>query len=201
MPKLKLTKAELKAQREALHRYQRFLPTLQLKKEMLQSEVRRAEDELAAAHQELDAMHSEIETWISLFAEDVGLEDLLRVHTVDIHRINIAGVTVRKLDSLDFEPIVPDFATTPPWVDFALERMKNILRLRLQEELISEKLEVLRTELRTATQRVNLFEKIKIPDCRENIRIIRIALGEEQTAAIARAKLAKSKTQEWRSGA
>jgi V/A-type H+-transporting ATPase subunit D len=201
MPKLKLTKAELKAQREALHRYQRFLPTLQLKKEMLQSEVRRAEDELAAVHQELDAIHSEMKAWISLFAEEVGLEDLLQVHKVDIHRANIAGVTVRRLDSLEFEPIVPDFATTPPWVDFALERINNLLRLRLQEELISGKLEILRRELRTATQRVNLFEKVKIPACRENIRIIHIALGEEQTTAIARAKLAKSKILEWSTGA
>ena len=46
MAKLKKTKNELKAQREALQRYERFLPTLELKKQQLQREVRRAEAEL-----------------------------------------------------------------------------------------------------------------------------------------------------------
>jgi V/A-type H+-transporting ATPase subunit D len=201
MPKLKLTKAELKAQREALHRYQRFLPTLQLKKEQLQGQVRRVQGELATVHKKQDKIRSEVSTWISLFTEDVGLEDLVRIRDIDIQPTNIAGVTVDRLNDLSFESLVPDFATTPPWVDSGLQRIKDLIRLRIQEDLVSRELDILTRELRTATQRVNLFEKIKIPACRENIRTIRIALGEEQTAAIARAKLAKSKGQEWSTGA
>ena len=48
-------------------------------------------------------------------------------------------------------------------------------------------------ELRTTTQRVNLFEKVKIPEAKENIRIIRIFMGDQQTAAVARSKIAKGK--------
>ena len=48
-------------------------------------------------------------------------------------------------------------------------------------------------ELRTTSQRVNLFEKVKIPECRENIRVIKIAIGDEQTAAVTRGKIAKSR--------
>ncbi len=201
MPKLKLTKAELKAQREALHRYQRFLPTLQLKKEQLQGQVRRVQGELATVHKKQDKIRSEVSAWISLFTEDVGLEDLVRIRDIDIQPTNIAGVTVDRLNDLSFESLVPDFAATPPWVDSGLQRIKDLIRLRIQEDLVSRELDILTRELRTATQRVNLFEKIKIPACRENIRTIRIALGEEQTAAIARAKLAKSKGQEWSTGA
>ena len=39
MVKVKLTKTELKAQTDALKRFQRFLPMLQLKKQQLQSEI------------------------------------------------------------------------------------------------------------------------------------------------------------------
>lgn len=201
MPKLKLTKAELKAQREALHRYQRFLPTLQLKKEQLQGQVRRVQGELATVHKKQDKIRSEVSAWISLFTEDVGLEDLVSIRDIDIQPTNIAGVTVDRLNDLSFESLVPDFAATPPWVDSGLQRIKDLIHLRIQEDLVSRELDILTRELRTATQRVNLFEKIKIPACRENIRTIRIALGEEQTAAIARAKLAKSKAQEWSTGA
>ena len=51
-------------------------------------------------------------------------------------------------------------------------------------------------ELTTTSQRVNLVEKVKIPDCRENIRIIKIAIGDEQTAAVTRGKIAKSRAPE-----
>ncbi|WP_027370715.1 V-type ATP synthase subunit D [Desulfovermiculus halophilus] len=201
MAKIKLTKAELKAQREALHRYQRFLPTLQLKKEQLQGELRRVSAELAEVRQELDRIRSDLSEWISLFSEDPGLSELIHIQTVQVRTANIAGVTVRHLDDVQFAARVPDLKATPPWVDPGLDRIKKLIRLRIREELTAEKYTVLSRELRTATQRVNLFEKVKIPDCRENIRIIRIALGEEQTAAIARAKLAKSKIQEWSTGA
>ena len=45
MPKKKIkhTKNELKAQRDALRRFERYLPTLQLKKQQLQLEVRHRE--------------------------------------------------------------------------------------------------------------------------------------------------------------
>ena len=39
MPKVKLTKGELKRQRDDLRQYERYLPTLQLKKQQLQLEI------------------------------------------------------------------------------------------------------------------------------------------------------------------
>ena len=59
--------------------------------------------------------------------------------------------------------------------------------LRKQRELVQE-------ELHTTGQRVNLFEKVKIPECKENIRVIRIFIGDEQTAAVVRGKIAKGRT-------
>ena len=50
-------------------------------------------------------------------------------------------------------------------------------------------------ELRTTSQRVNLFERVKIPECKENIRVIKIFLGDEQTAAVVRGKIAKRMTE------
>ena len=44
MGRIKHTKTELKAQREALRRYERFLPMLQLKKQQLQMELRQIEE-------------------------------------------------------------------------------------------------------------------------------------------------------------
>ena len=62
-------------------------------------------------------------------------------------------------------------------------------------EIVERKLALLQDELRKVIQRVNLFEKVIIPEARENIRRIRIALGDRMTAAVARAKIAKEKLQ------
>ena len=65
--------------------------------------------------------------------------------------------------------------------------------MRLKVRLIEEMLVLIEQELRVVTQRVNLFEKVKIPETRENIRIINIYLGDQQTNSVGRSKIAKGK--------
>jgi len=73
-------------------------------------------------------------------------------------------------------------------------REKRGLESRL--EVLQEQMALLQAELKKVLQRVNLFEKIIIPETKENIRRIRIALGDAMTAAVARAKIAKAKLEE-----
>ena len=49
----------------------------------------------------------------------------------------------------------------------------------------------LNAELRTTTQRVNLFEKVKIPETKRNIKKISVYLGDQQVAAVVRGKISK----------
>ena len=66
----------------------------------------------------------------------------------------------------------------------------------MEREVIKKQYELIENELRVTTQRVNLFEKVKIPECKENIRTIQIYLGDMDTSAVARSKIAKKKLQE-----
>ena len=77
---------------------------------------------------------------------------------------------------------------------FSGELAERLVRLRAERAVLDEQHRLLAEELRTTSQRVNLFEKVKIPECREHIRVIRIFLGDEQTAGVARAKFAKALT-------
>ena len=76
------------------------------------------------------------------------------------------------------------------------ENKKTLVRLFNEEtpEMMPKELrELLEAELRTTSQRVNLFEKVKIPEAKENIRIIQVFLGDQQTAAVVRGKISKKK--------
>ncbi len=198
MAKIRLTKNELKNQRDALKRFERYLPTLQLKKQQLQLEVRILKEELATIERDLQEQVRRNRNNLTLFAsEDAAeLKDLLEVESWQTGLNNVAGTDVPTFESLSFFDKEYDLFTTPLWFDEAIILMKSIVELRLKYTLIEEQLDFLEQELRIVTQRVNLFEKVKIPESKENIRKINIYLGDLQTNAVGRAKIAKNKCQQ-----
>lgn len=196
MARIKHTKNELKAQRDALNRYQRFLPTLELKRQQLQMEVRRVTAALEVRRAEEAARRQELAGWVRLFAENLPLADWLRLKTVRVEDGNIAGVAIPVFREAVFARRPVDLFATPPWVDDGLALAEQLMRLRAEQRVLAEQQRRLAEELRVTTQRVNLFEKVKIPETADNIRVIRIFLGDQQTAAVARAKMAKAKVQE-----
>ena len=196
MANIKHTKNELKAQREALKRFQRYLPTLQLKKQQLQLEVRQLELQLEAKRTAEADDQAELAKWVRLFAEPMEWASWLAVRKIRISQGNIAGVAIPLLDGVDFEHQMPDLYATPGWLDDGLEMLERRIGRRLELQVLEEQMRQLAAELRTTNQRVNLFEKVKIPEAREHIRVIRIVLGDQMTAGVARSKMAKAKARE-----
>ncbi|MDD3441287.1 MAG: V-type ATP synthase subunit D [Kiritimatiellae bacterium] len=194
MGKVKNTKTELKAQRDALKRYQRYLPTLQLKKQQLQMEIRTVEQRVAEKKAEEEAARGALADWVKLYSEPLDYLSWLSVESIEVEPGNIAGVTVRALKEIRFNRTAPDLWATPDWLDEGMATLETLFRLRIERRLLEEQLRLLAEELRTTSQRVNLFEKVKIPECAENIRRIRIFLGDENTSAVVRSKIAKGKT-------
>jgi V/A-type H+-transporting ATPase subunit D len=194
MAKVKLTKNALKAERDSLKRFQRYLPTLQLKKQQLQMEIRGLQSRVEAKRHEETALLEDMGGWIKLFAEHVEWNDYIKVEKVRVSEGNIAGVAISVFEGVDFKRTIPDLFDTPVWVDSGLRALEKLISIRLERRVIEEQYRLLQEELRTTNQRVNLFEKVKIPEAKENIRVIRIFLGDQQTAGVARSKIAKNKT-------
>ncbi|MEZ5963697.1 MAG: V-type ATP synthase subunit D [Planctomycetota bacterium] len=196
MGKVKNTKNELKAQRDALKRYQRYLPTLQLKKQQLQSEVRRVEHELDAAVRREHDLLEDLAAWVELFSDAVDFSPYLAVERIVTDDSNVAGVNVPVLRQVDWQRRPPDLFDAPLWWDDALACLEKLVTTRLERRVLDEQKRLLSEELRTTNQRVNLFERVKIPECKDAIRRIRIFLGDVQTLDVARGKIAKRKALE-----
>ena len=64
MAKIKLTKNEQKTQKDALKMYQRYLPTLTLKKQQLQSEIRIIDEKAKAVRARKLALEAVIEVGV-----------------------------------------------------------------------------------------------------------------------------------------
>ena len=193
MAKIKFTKNELKRQKDALKRFLRYLPTLMLKKQQLQMEIRKVEAQEAELKRNREARYEEIGRWIAVFGEDVAFPELLTVKSLDTEVGNIAGVDIPVFQNIEFEQSPYDLFVLPLWVDEAIEKVKDFGTLDAKISILEKQAELLGEELRITSQRVNLFEKVKIPETRENIRMIQIYLGDGQTAAVVRGKIAKKK--------
>jgi len=195
MAKIRLTKTELKLKRDALKRFRRYLPTLQLKKQQLQLEARQAREVMARLDQDIVAIRESLDGWISLLDDQgaVQVQDLVVVEQWEIGSRNIAGVDTPTFEGIQFRETRYDLFATPVWFDDVVAAQRELVQKMLHRELVAEQVELLEQELRVVTQRVNLFEKVKIPEAEADIRRIRIHLGDQQTNAVGRAKIAKAK--------
>ncbi|MFW5692664.1 MAG: V-type ATP synthase subunit D [Thermoguttaceae bacterium] len=196
--KVKLTRPELKRYRDALGRYERFLPMLKLKQQQLQVTLRDAAQARRAAEQARDEVDASLRRYRSVLADRAGLplEEWSRPSDVQVGKKNIAGVEIPVFEDVAFPEARYSLFGTPPWVDQTLADLRERSRRDAAVGVLRQEEELLRHELTRIIQRVNLFEKIMIPQAREAIRKIRIKLGDEMTAGVGRSKIAKGKLSE-----
>ena len=194
MAKIKLTKNELKVQKDALKMYRRYLPTLTLKKQQLQSEIRTIEAKAIAVRKQREDLEQGFSSWIAVFSETEAFPNgIITVSNIRKGTGNIAGVTIPTFEGADFYRGDYDLYETPLWVDIAANHMEKAMSLDLEAEVLDEQVRLLEKELLSTSQRVNLFEKVKIPETEENIKKISIYMADQQVSAVVRSKISKRK--------
>ncbi len=181
MSKIKLTKNDLKKQKDELKMFKRYLPTLQLKKQQLYMEIVRIENSYKNKNLEQQKLKGSISNWISLFSEEFPFESWIQVKTVVKKSVNIAGVAIPIFDSIEYEDIRHDLLFTPYWVDKGIEILKIVIQIDVELKILKKQIDLLLREF-----------KVMIPTAKANIKKINIYLGDQQTAAVVRGKIAKS---------
>ncbi len=201
MAEIKLTKNALRDQQIKLGQLQRYLPTLQLKKAMLQIQAAEVRIEIQALEHLRSTKKKAVEKFSGLlsgFVGNLGLDpkDLAFVTHVNKVYENIAGVEIPGFQSVKFKKIHYSLFESPIWLDEGVKELRDLAILDAKVMIAKEKKEAIEKELREVSIRVNLFEKVMIPKALENIKIIKVFLGDQQLAAVARAKVAKTKIEE-----
>jgi len=198
MAELKLTKNELRSQQTKLGQLEKYLPTLQLKKAMLQGEVHEARLEISKLREEFEKFSQAVEEYAALLTErvSINLTDAAKVVTIMKRYENIAGVEVPYFDGMTFEEFSYDLFETPAWVDGVVIGLRGLATANARITVAQEKKQALEKEWREVSIRVNLFEKILIPRALRNIKKIKVFLGDQQLAAVSQAKVAKAKIEE-----
>jgi len=195
---VKLTKNGLRDQEKRLGQLNRYLPTLKLKKAMLQIEVNEARQEIRLLEEKYERELTTAEEYCTLLTEKTVIDPLAVTKVVDVQKRyeNIAGTEVPYFEGATFQEVQYSLFDTPPWVDGVIAGLRALSELLVEIAVVKEKKAALEEELRSVSIRVNLFEKILIPRALKNIKKIKVFLGDQQLAAVGQVKVAKAKIEE-----
>ena len=193
MDRVALNKSVLQKEREKLQLYRRLLPSLDLKRRQLALELGRAKDDLAKSQRAVREFIDKTVQQLPMLAEQsINLSGFVRIESVRITEENLVGVRLPRLQELTCTVDGYSLLAEPHWVDLLVERLKKVAELQIQVQIYAERAKRIEYANRRITQRINLFEKILIPEALENIKRIQIFLGDAERAAVVRSKISKA---------
>jgi V/A-type H+-transporting ATPase subunit D len=138
------------------------LPTLQAKESALRLEVKKAKREAGKIKDELDKKRETLSPTIRLWAEFP--EGLIYISDVKIRVRKIAGVKTPVLEGVEFKEREFSMFSLPAWLVHGIDILKNVVSLEISRELALKKVEILEYARKKTTQKVNLYEKVQIPE-------------------------------------
>ncbi len=167
------------------------LPTLVAKESALRLEVKKAREAVVAAERTLEREYAEQQETLRLWRELP--EGLVAVSGVEVDVRKIAGVKTPVLRDVSFTVARYSAALLPPWVPGGIETLKRLSRLRIEAEIARKKVTVLEYARKKTTQKVNLYEKVQIPEYQEAIRKIKRFMEDEDNLSKSSQKILKAK--------
>ena len=194
MARLALNKSSLSKLTRQLGTFERFLPSLDMKRKQLMAERARAQAALQRTGQAMAALRESIAGRLPMLANrEIELADLAQLKTVRLGEENVVGTRLPVLEAVEVQRRDYSYLAIPQWVDRLSDDLARMLELHAGLAVERRRLVLLEEAVRKVTQRVNLFEKVLIPRTKEHIRKIRIYLSDAERAAVVRSKIAKRK--------
>lgn len=189
-----LNKSALQQQRVKLQLFERFLPSLDLKRQQLSAEYKKAEESLADAEQGADRASRSLAAILPILgSSSMKLSGLVHIRRIDITEEDVLGLRLPTLGTIEFEEAHYSLLATPFWVDDLVLCLKEAATQRVRLQVCRERVARMHSAVRRVSQRVNLFEKVLIPKAKENIAHIQIFLSDLERAAVVTSKITKTK--------
>jgi V/A-type H+-transporting ATPase subunit D len=189
-----LSKSSLQQQRDKLRLFKRFLPSLELKRQQLTAEYKKAVQELGDAERGADQASRSLTSLLPILgATPMKLSGLVRVRRVDLVEEDVLGLRLPTLRAVEFDEAEYSLLATPFWFDDLVTCLKDVAAYRLRLQAYRERVERMKGAVRRVSQRVNLFERVLIPNAQRDIARIQIFLSDVERAAVVTSKIAKAK--------
>lgn len=194
MATVALNKSSLNKEKRSLKTFNKYLPALELKRQQLMAERKKAEEALADTSRHLADIFQLVEKQLPMLAyQDVSVENLVYVTDVKLTNENIVGTNVPLVKHVEISQTPYSDLAKPHWVDYLVELLEKMIRLRIELQVRKLRYKELDKATRTTSQRVNLFSKVLIPRTQKSIQKIQIYMSDQDRAGVLNAKLSKGK--------
>lgn len=198
-----MNKSVLAQRRQALQTYARVLPSLDLKRRQLAAMLATERHALAQAQQALSTQLDETARRLPMLASGSAWLEALAPSNSPFAQTSPPTAPEERQMGVHLPRVPPrqppcwqapaySLVTTPPWLDEAALALGQLATLQAQIDAHLERIERLQAAVKRTLQRVNLFEKVLIPQAQADIQRIRIYLADAERAAIVRAKRARA---------
>jgi V/A-type H+/Na+-transporting ATPase subunit D len=190
MLKIQYNKTFIQQLRRQLQIRERALPTLKSKETALRVEVKNIATKISNLQEQLRDMRDSMSSYEVLWAE---FPEIVKLGEVVLARKNIAGVKVPRIEQLTVEFTEPQLFLQPAWLLMGLESLKKLVRLEAEIEVAQRQYEVLQYARKKTTQKVNLYEKVQIPEFKEGILKVKRYLEDEENLSKSAQKIVKER--------
>jgi V/A-type H+/Na+-transporting ATPase subunit D len=172
---------------------ERALPTLQAKEAALRNEVKQVKQAVEQINIEIREAKSALDAMNKFWCE---FPNLLSISEVKIGRKVIAGVKTPFLEDLVFDEKSFSLHGNPSWFSSGLKVLKSLMELRMKLKFAQEMFQMLEYARKKTTQKVNLYEKVQIPEYNEAILKIKRYMEDEENLAKSSQKILKARLEQ-----
>jgi len=170
------------------------LPTLKSKEAALRIEVKKAKVQALEFDDKLKQRVKDMKDMVRLWAEfDAGL---LKLKDATYSTRIIAGVKIPVLDSLAFNQQEFSLYQKPNWFSDGVQILKELTKFSIKRDVNWKSMEILEQARKKTTQKVNLYEKVQIPEYQQAIIKIKRFLEDEENLSKSAQKILKRRNDE-----
>lgn len=170
------------------------LPTIRSKESALRFEIKKLGVTLENEKQLLAEELNKLKPFETMWKEwDV---DLISVTNIITHKQKFAGVAFPVLTKVEFE--IKSFSPLayPLWLLEGVQLMQMLVHKKINLDVLQQQMDILISERKKTTQKLNLYEKVQIPELEEAKRKIKRYMEDEDNLAKSSQKLLKNKMEQ-----
>ena len=188
--KFQYNKTALQNLRRQLSIREKALPTLKSKEAALRLEVRKITAEIELLKEEYQALVKQNQNYNGFWTES---PEVVKIRNVNSEQKNIAGVKVSILTGIDFDIENVSMFNMPSWIRLAINMFELLMTLQIKIEMTENRLNALAYARKKTTQKVNLYEKVQIPEYKTAIIKIKRYMEDEENLSKSSQKIVKER--------
>ena len=188
--KFQYNKTALQNLRRQLAIREKALPTLKSKEAALRLEVRKITAEIELLKEEYEKLVKQNQNFNGFWTE---FPNIVKIKKINSTLKNIAGVKVQILSDIDFAIENISLFNMPSWIRLAIDMFERLMTIQVKIEMTEERLNALAYARKKTTQKVNLYEKVQIPEYKAATLKIKRYMEDEENLSKSSQKIVKER--------